>query len=391
MEFIKKIIHIQILLLIPFTLLSQEKSKPKDLWFTEANVQPGILLKTYPSFPESAGTWIVDLGFIKQTDGSRKWHQLYHYPKTGFSVMYADLGNKDVLGHCVGFYPHFIFEKAIHNSLVAGVKLGLGLAVFNKQYEAFDNPDNILISSALNGLTTIRGEVSWKVSKKLALSGGVNLWYFFNGHYKVPGIGATILSLSAGVKYKFTRVERRIKYEHLDKPDRKIRFALSVGFGIHEFEGVVEPAGGPQYPVYMGSCYVTKRLSYFSKISTGFDLNYYTDYHDYIINQQLFDDREKLKSTTVVYYVAHEFLTGHISLLIQAGINIYNPFAKEVDKQGLIEQSDFDMLNSNKLGIRYYFTNFDDIKLKNSTYLGINLKTIAFKADFAEVNIGFLF
>ncbi len=391
MLFISKIIQIVILLLIPFSLFCQEKSKPRDFFYIEANLQPGILLKTYPQFPESKNAWIFDLGFIRQTDGTKKWHQLYKYPKTGFSITYADLGNQEVLGQCVGLYPHFIIENSINNQLIAGIKVGLGIAIFNKQYESFTNTENILISSPLSGLATIRGEVAWSVSKQLSLTGGVGLWHFFNGHYKVPGIGATILALSAGAAFKFTSADGKIKYERLEKPEKKIKFGFSVGFGIHEFEGVVEPADGPQYPVYLGSVYLTKRLSYISKLSTGFDVNYYSDYHDYIINQQVFDDNEKQKSMTVVYYVAHEFLTTHLSLLLQVGINIYNPFAREVEKLGLINYSSFDLLNSNKIGFRYYFSNLDEVKLTGSMYLGVNIKTISFKADFAEMNIGFLF
>ena len=155
---------------------------------------------------------------------------------------------------------------------------------------------------------------------------------------------------------------------------------------------ITETEGKPKYPVYLTTLYLSKRYSYKGNVHLGIFVNYYTGFHDYIINKRLFENENaQLKSIVGSIFLGHEYIIGRFGVVAQCGFNIYNPFVKEYYK--LVNNNGFDaklkVYNSNKLGFQYYILK-NDIK-NNNLFIGIYIKSNSGQADVVEYSLGFTF
>lgn len=350
----------------------------------------GKTLNIHPFFPEVANAPGFEIAITKQTNGSKYWHQFYKYPTFGVSILGINLGNDSILGQAFGAYYFKEFPKKLGKHFEWNSRIGAGFGVFTKIYHPIDNPNNYVIGSRISGLGVAQSGFGFHVSPKFTIYGRVAFIHFSNGHYSVPNIGANIISGVFSIKYNLYSSDLTCQTHEVKPTDKKWLINLDLGLGMHEIEGTVLPSGGPKYPVYFGSIYTSKRIKNKALFSVGFNLNYFTAFHDQIINQQIFEDNAKAKSYKGVVFVGYEWLFGRMGFILQPGINVYYPFRKQLIEKELIHKRSIDLLNTNYVGFKFYTRSTRETTRYNP-FIGFGLRTIGGKADFIETRIGMAF
>ncbi|MFN0033234.1 MAG: hypothetical protein ACKVOR_13820, partial [Flavobacteriales bacterium] len=117
--------------------------------------------------------------------------------------------------------------------------------------------------------------------------------------------------------------------------------------------------------------------------------HYYPYMHDYIISQELFDaSLAKRNAQTVVVFAGFEWEFGRFSFFVQAGVNVFSPFIKELNEVwDLPKQGTLNLWTSNKLGYRYYFYCPPIGRL----FIQAAVKANGGTADFLELGVGMRF
>lgn len=334
-----------------------------------------------------------EINFSKQMDGSKYWHRNYNFAQLGISFQFGDLGD-DYFGNSYGVFPSLSvpFYPLNDSSWKLRFKYVFGVAFFDKPYHPINNPDNIQIGSRVSIDTYGELMVEKDFSEKFGAFLGFSFLHFSNGHTQIPNLGANVPMFNLGVAYHpFGRIKIDKNQKYLE-PNFNWKKNARLSLGVHEYGSHAEPAGSPLYPIYSGSFFMSKRIKPIRNIQIGLDINYYTSFYDFIINQELFTKNEKGNSFNVVVFWGHEYLIGKLSFITQFGINIYKPYAWRFNK--IVGSSSFNSvlkaISSNKFGVQYYLKDPTEINSKNY-YINFCVKTNAGQADFTELGVGVVF
>jgi hypothetical protein len=268
-------------------------------------------------------------------------------------------------------------------------RVGFGLAYYTKPYNQITNPDNLVFGNRL------AAQFMWNISKSVIVFSNKTLTYGFsflhssNGHTNVPNVGSNIAAFNLGLawisKKQLNKVP--IKKESFDEDySKKIRLNLMGTLGFHEVEGTTEPTDGPKYKVWGGSLYASKNYNYVNALGFGISINYYADYYNYIIAQEIFYENEIQKSIEAMLFAGHEFQFEKLAFYTQLGIKIYTPFKKALNEQSILNYNLISLYNTNLLGFNYYFVK--PRKKHFIPFITIFLKTIGGKADYVGSGVG---
>src|SRR5690606_34115014 len=264
---------------------------------------------------------------------------------------------------------------------------GLGLGYFTRPFDAITNPSNYVIGSKFAAAVSLYLGYTQSFGHS-SVSLGFAFWHYSNGHVAVPNIGANTPYISLAWSY-YTKSEISHQKD-TTSVDRKWRFNLTANLGIHEVEGTILPYDGPIYPVYGGTALMSKRLNYKSRLRLGFGYSYYTAFHDYIISQEIYDDKINWRSSKMMAIIGHEFVFGRLTFLTDFGINLHYPLKKELVNRGLVTDRFLHNFLSAEIGFNYYLRDIS-LSSKDIPYFGIGLRSIGGKADFVNFRIGFVF
>lgn len=361
----------------------------KSVLVIQPQIHIGKLVRIYPEFPASDVTDLNELRISLQTTGSKEWHQLYHYPQIGISFIYGYLGNNKVLGNNFGLIPDISFETHTEKRLSLQTRFGFGFSYFTKYYNAIDNPTNNIIGSSITNMTFLSEDLHFKISKTIRANIGISAFHCSNGHYQLPNIGANIPSLNAGITWFPSGSPQFYRHDSVAKPIKKMRLTIFAGYGRHEFGSATKPTGGPKYPVFQGAIYLSKRYRKINNLQAGLFYTYFSDYYDFIVNQEYFDSHQHLKASVITAFIGNEFIIGKFGLIVQSGLNIYTPFLRKYN----LSRGDRNIASlyiTNKIGIQYYFCD-PTLHPKNNVYVGLYMKAHFGTADFAEAGIGYTF
>ncbi len=349
----------------------------------------GKVLKIYPTFPKVDNAFLGEINIGLQTTGKKEWNQLYCYPKIGFAFVYGYLGNNKALGQNFSIIPNLAFETHNQKRWTLETRFGFGLAYFTKYYNAIENQTNNLIGSSITDITFISLDLKYKLTKHITINAGIAGYHCSNGHYQLPNIGANIPCVNFGLSYSPKIIPPFYKHDSITKPNKKVLLNIMFGYGRHEFGSATKPTGGPKYPVFQGGLYISKRFNKINNFHAGLFFSYYTDYYDFIVNQEFFETNQKLNACVATVFLGHEFIIGKFGLATQCGVNVYTPFLSKLYKV----QKNNDLTSvyiANKIGIQYYFFE-PTLKPRHNIYLGIYLKANFGSADYAQTAIGYTF
>jgi len=346
----------------------------------------GKLLDISSEFPDAGMNYQLDLAVVLATKKHKYWHSVYNYPEIQIRAVYANYGNNAILGSSFSVLPELHQYTPIGNSYCVDWHVGYGLTFFNKPYDAVKNPLNLVVGSSIMTTPSVGIGFGKKINN-CTYSISLNYRHSSNGHFSVPNIGTNVPLVGIGVKYSPS-------VRAIDPPDildtinvnKRIRFSLGGGYGIHEIEGTLFPSGGPKYNVVYGRLEASYRLNHKSSLHSGLTCNFSEAARYFILNESMFGGRAKGNDVKVVGYVGHEFHFSHLGIYLDLGVNLYDPFRKELLLNNMIVSNFLDTHFSNEFGFNYYL--LDPInKPKLNGAFNVSLRTIWGKADF--FNAGF--
>ncbi|MCC6384441.1 MAG: acyloxyacyl hydrolase [Bacteroidia bacterium] len=372
--------------------LSDGLSQPAQ-YNLQTAIAVGKIIKNHPGYPDiNNPAVILELQAGKKLSGSKNWHRYYRYGENSLLLSFGSLGNKQVLGNFFALTPQLSVPLIEQNKLMTSFTLGLGVCWFQKPYNRITNAENIMVGSKLNFCGIASFNLSYQLSSEWQVSLAPKIYHSSNSHSNLPNAGMNLPLLAYGIKYTI----------HKDEPpdsivpgithfNKQIRFSIRSGIAYNQFGGTTAPAG-PHYPIYLLSFFVTKQLSPINKLQSGLEGWYNTGVYDFIVSQDFYSENQRIKSYSLNWFIGHEFLLGHVSLLTQGGIYLYHPFFR--DK--LSRQSSYTLKEKLKtifparIGLQYYL--YDETeRMTNNLFIGIYIKTNLGQADFLDTGIGYRF
>jgi len=360
-----KQLTIVIFLCCTYFVCSQEKTHSHSL---EINQFYGSILKHNPDISHL----ITDhpngiiLSYNKKSYGFEDWESRYNYPDVGYSFIYQDMRNHH-LGENYSLYAHYNFYFLNRNLMF---RIGQGLAYTTNPYDKETNFKNNAYGSDLLSTTYLMLNYRKEnIIDGLGFQAGLSLVHYSNANVKAPNNSTNTLAFNIGATYL---LDVKNESDYIESSEEK-KFTENIKYNIAFRTGVNESdiIGTGQYPFYILSAYVDKRINKKSAIQLGTDV-FYSKFLEELIYfySMAYPERnisgdEDFKRVGV--FVGHELFINKMSIETQLGYYVYYPF-------------DFEGQTYMRIGFKRYFG--------DAFFGAITLKTHAAKAEAVEFGIG---
>jgi hypothetical protein len=359
--------------------------------YFQSGLMAGRIIENHPGFPEvknlSLGT---EFRAGKKLTGSKSWHRCYHFAEAGLALTYASVGNAEVLGNYVSAIPELTIPWKHSQKWQSSFSLGLGAAWFNKPFHRISNRSNIVIGSAFTFCANAAVNIEYAIHKNFSLCVRPQIYHASNAHSNLPNVGMNLPALTAAIKYRLKTASESIP-DTSTHYDDQIKFSVRMGLGYNQFGPTTGP-GGPHYPIYLLSMMLTKKISLVNKLQTGFEGWYNTGVYEFILSQEFYEEKQKQKSLSLIWFAGHEWLMGHVSLVTQGGIYLYHPFYRDRLKrfESYTLKEKLKTIFPARIGLQYYLHD-ETSRVSNNFFIGIYIKTNLGQADFLDSGIGYRF
>lgn len=359
----------------------------------ETGVYTGRVVKNYPAFPDRNKSTAFNLTYYKKLSGKKSWQRYYHYPEVTVQGWYADLGNEKVLGKVIGITTGFRYSQHLNKRLTLAEQALFGVAYFNHPYYEKSNPENILIGSHITPLPNFRVSLEYHINPSFSVLLNAGILHASNGHYQLPNLGVNLPVYGLSIKYKPVASALIKDVQESPPTNKKIHFATRLSLGLNEQGESTGPVNGPKYPIYLASFFIHKNYSHVARWQVGLEGYYNTGVYDFITSQDYYQTKQHEKSFAGLLMVGNEFLFGHVSLVTQGGLYLYNPFYRDRYKQIYPEGDTKALLKTwfiARLGFQYYLRDAV-LHARNNFFVGWYVKTNFGQADFTELSLGYSF
>jgi hypothetical protein len=307
------------------------------------------------------------LSWNVKTYGFNDWEQRYNYPDYGVSFAYQNLKN-NILGNVSSVYAHYNFYF-LKRALM--FRIGQGLGYTNNPYDKENNFRNIAYGTKLMSSTFLM--LNYKKERlfdRFGLQAGFSLLHYSNANIKAPNASTNSIIFNLGVTYNLD--EEELEYQNtLDDNDRKfkqpLKFNIVFRGGINESD-VVDSG---QFPFYIVSGYVDKRINRKSAFQLGTDVFFSKFLKELIYYKSVSFPEENVLGDEdykrVGVFAGHELFVNKTSLVTQLGYYVYYPF-------------DFEGRTYFRVGLKRYFS--------DKWFGALTLKSHGAKAEAVEFGIG---
>ena len=129
-----------------------------------------------------------------------------------------------------------------------------------------------------------------RLFNRIGLQGGLTLLHYSNGSFKAPNTGINSITLNLGMTYDMDDFPVTYKYNLSDDKSfsEALKYNLVFRSGVNESDVV----GSGQYPFYVFSAYLDKRINRKSALQAGVDIFFSNFLKEYILyNSIAFPDR----------------------------------------------------------------------------------------------------
>lgn len=354
----------------PFYGQDAEEQKPFSL---ELDYYYGTILEHNPDINHL----ITDhpegfvLSYNRKTYGFNAWERRYNYPDWGFTLTYQDLKN-DPLGENIGLYGHFNFYF-LNRSLM--LRIGQGIAYANNPYDRDENFLNNAYGSHLLSTTMVKANfVQERFWGGFGFNAGITLIHYSNANVKAPNNSTNTFALSAGLSYQFDHENfpDYVPFEGKQKYTEPMHFNLVFRSGINESDII----GQGQFPFYVFSGYVDKRINHKSTFQAGVDLFFAEFLKELIFFRSVAFPEENVSGEEdwkrVGIFIGHELRFNKVAFVSQLGYYIYYPY-------------DFEGRLYNRLSLKRYFGKSERI------FATVGVKAHGAKAEAVEFGLGIRF
>jgi hypothetical protein len=359
------------------TANAQEKRDPLAGWGVEANIMAGKVLKHTKKFradvPDLSTAY--EINFTQQTYGTKDWQQRRGYPVLGFGIAYTNYGIDSIYGKCISIYPNLQVPIIRGKKIEWTFRAAFGLGYATRKYERYGTWDtlNTAIGSHFNNYTFFATDLRYRINKHWDVQIGGNFSHMSNAAFRMPNLGINLYGAHVGLRYfPVTSQPERIKK---DLKPLKNRWLVQARVGISATE--LGPPDGPLYPIYLVSGYASKRYHSKNKVFAGIDYSYHSHIYQFLRNNEIHVGEEKANSWKGSIFAGHEFLFGHLGIMLQIGVYYKQPYLA-LDKY------------YQKLGGNVYLIQREKGFVKEM-YASALLKTHKTQAELVEMGLGFGF
>ena len=385
--------------------LKEQKKKNKfRALIIEAQYSPGKLDPNYSHFPPTTFSNTVEVHLGYQTYGDQIWNKIFNYPRLGVSLIYQNLGNNQIFGHQFSVVPTVYFSTAHKEDakVYAEIRYGLGLACFNKTYNATTDPLNLATGAHAMWQLTLGANLRWNINRYVGMQFG-GIWYHASdAHTVLPNVGDNNFAGYVGVVIKPYGTVPRVHIFDSAQVEHQWHFNFRAGIGYNRKgsgTGYTTVGTGTVdngiYPVYTASVFASKRLAKVIWYKFGVIYRYYDVYHSFLtVNAPgTFTSNLYLKSSAFIAFNGMEFMLGHFAISIEAGVNLYKPAYKPYfDK--IESGSKFTFYTkeyiATRFGANYYILDPYN-HARNNVYVGAYVSANVSQAEFLEFNVGYVF
>lgn len=281
------------------------------------------------TLPIPALTTGVDVNLIWHTYGRKEWEQRRHYPRIGIAITGLHYGNDAVYGNLIGIYPNLTLPLITNNNTEWTLRIGNGVGYVNREYSrtAPVNTVNVAIGSKINDLIVVSSSIGYRVNDHWTLKAGGFVTHISNGSVRKPNLGVNVAGLSVGAAY-YPVTSRPVKIVR-ELPKLPARYLIQLRYGMSLVSS--NTAGGPLYPVYIGTGYVSRRWRSHNKVFAGVDYSYHTNINAHLRNNNLAVGREAKESYKSAVVVGNEYLMGRVGIMLQAGVYLKHSYMRKED------------------------------------------------------------
>ncbi len=353
--------------------------KPWSGFGFEVNPFAGKIFKHNAKFklpipPVSSG---IDMNLVLHTYGKKAWQERRKYPVIGLGVAYTNYGLDSVYGQCIGIYPNITLTLLKLKNLEWTLRLGDGIAFVTRKYGREKPGDTInnAIGSHINDFAFFSTDLRYHINEHWDMQMGAHLTHISDASFRKPNLGVNMYGGHIGFSYyPVTSRPRQIHRKLSPLPNRwlgqvRVSYAMVSSYA----------PGGPLYPVYLASGFVSKRWKSKNKAFAGLDYSYHSDIYAFLRNNNIYPGDEKKYSSKSAVFFGNEFLMGRLGVVLQVGVYVKQAYLK------------YDAYYQ-KVGGHYYLVQREAGKGPiKELFISAFLKTHKTIAELGEFGIGFGF
>ncbi len=307
------------------------------------------------------------LGYNRKTYGSEDWEQGYNYPDLGASFIYQN-SNNSTLGDNFGLYAHFNFYFLKRK---LQFRIGQGLSYATNPYDKIENfRNNAYGSRFLSSTFLMLNYHKENIFEGLGFKAGLSIIHYSNANVKAPNTSTNTLAFNAGLTYTLKKDEPEYIKREKVKITEPLKYNVVFRSGINESDVL----GSGQFPFYIASAYIDKRIGRKSAIQVGGDMFFSNFLKDLIRYQSVSFPENNIAADTdfrrVGVFVGHELFINKLSIETQIGYYLYYPF-------------DFEGRLYNRFGLKRYFG--------DKVFGLVSLKSHGAAAEAVEFGVGMRF
>ncbi|MCX6292345.1 MAG: acyloxyacyl hydrolase [Bacteroidetes bacterium] len=357
------------IIFLSFFLCSHTKGQERENYVDQsaivARVHYGFLLAHRPRVEHlvrhTAG---FEISLSRQRNGEKLWEQYYKYPQTGYSYIFLDFNNPEVLGYAHGLMTFINFPFVRTHHFQFSMRLASGLGYVTKKYERVENYKNDVIGSHLNAAIQINFETRYRLSQRLYFNANIGITHFSNGSFRTPNLGINNPAVNSGFTYQLQDSKEFTRSAH-PAPGKSPEVDLLYGAGVKENY----PPTGRKYFAHTISSTVLKPVNHKVRLGLGLDV-----FYDLGLLKAFDNENKKIDSDFKIIrsgiHFDHELMVGKLSILFQMGAY-------------WLDQYKGDGIFYHRIGFKYL--------VNNHLFLNLSLKTHFAKADFVECGFGWKF
>lgn len=341
----------------------------------EANFYSGRILKHNNKFLPAVTkqSFGFEVGASYKTFGNKNWQRALNYPEIGISYIQTHFGDKEIFGNAYGLLPFLKFNIIRSKRVDFYARLGAGLSYITKTYHPVTNVTNNVIGSKINSIVQFRMGLDFAIHEEVDLVLAGTFTHYSNSGTQAPNLGINLPSVNLGVVYKPKQFTKEYNTEkNLEEFRKKNEYSFRLSLGIKD-----KVARGPKFPIYSGSLHYARYFGYANKIIAGVSFSFDQYEYDFMKIQEIGEEGNLIaEASDFSLYGGYEMMVGKVGLNFLVGTYLYGNVKNDAPVWA-------------KPGVTYYFTEFG--KHKHKPFIGVNIKTHYFVAQYAEMHFGIAF
>lgn len=302
-------------------LVQKKLYAQETMYFVGSKAHYGFIIPHSPELKPVSNTNPVggqlEISRLRTSDAA--WKTCNCYGKTGFSFVYFNYNNPQVLGssYNLNYFvePYFTYTKRLKFSM-RGL---IGVSYLSKVFDEEDNPENVFFSAPISFFLSLGLGLNYSINKKWSLNLVANYNHISNAGQKQPNKGMNFPTFSVGVDRVFNHIDLIAKPPELKAYSRA--FTYYAG-GMLSFRSSDIDDNNTRYPLIGVLGGAMKPFSGINGVNAGLEF-WYNGSSARRIEKENLDGSPFFSAVTL----GHHFKFGNIYIVKQLGAYFIRPTA----------------------------------------------------------------